>query len=689
MSGRSPYLIAAIALLIALSVVAGAWLVLDRRAPATPFAWAADLTTVAGDGVRGSAGAASRGVRFSDPFAVAVDGKGALYVADAGDNNRIVRIGPDGRTAVLPGKFDTPSGLAVTRSGDIFVADTGANVIRKISATGVVSVLAGDGTAGFRDGPAAQAQFNGPIGIAVDAAGVVYVADTYNDRIRTISPDGQVKTLAGGAAPGFSDGRGAAAAFDTPCGITLDGRGAILVADTGNDAIRRLSKDGQVVTLARRAPEDREGLMRAPVGLAATPDGFLYISALRRGRILEMAPSGELRILNGPHAFLAGNATLRLASPAGLALDRHGALYVADPAQYVVRKLSPRRSGAAAAPSEIVTPAPALVRASAVPWPLKPQDSWHEIVGDLGEVRGDYDGEGRDHIHAGLDIHAAVGQTVVAVADEKVESPLPAWSFEGLGEGLRIDQMTYIHMQVGRTPAGDPIDPARFQVLRDAAGKLLTVRVKRGTRFHIGDPLGSVNRMAHVHLELGPPGGQVNPMALRFPGLADHRPPQIDGVQILDAAGRPLSARGPGGLLVPRDGGPVSIVVDAWDQVDGDEARRRLGLYSLGFQVLRPDGTPVAGFEQPQINLVFDRTPLDPDAVKIVYAPDSGDTVHGAKATRFLYVVTNHVRGGHASVGGWDPATLSPGAYIIRIFAADYAGNQATAGRDLRGISIR
>ena len=689
MSGRSRYLIAALAALLALVGAVAVWLVLERRPPAsTPFAWAAELTTVAGDGARAEPGVKSPVTRFSDPFAVAVDAKGAVYVADAGETNRIVRIGSDGKTSVLPGAFDTPSGLAVSRSGDVFVADTGANQIRKISAKGVVSILAGDGTAGFRDGPAGQAQFNGPIGVAVDGAGAVYVADTYNDRIRVISPQGQVKTLAGGEAPGFADGQGAAAAFDTPCGIALGKNGAILVADTGNDAIRRIDPSGQVVTLARQAPEDREGLMRAPVGLAVTPDGFVYISAFRRGRILQMAPSGEVRVLNGLHAFVPANAALRLATPAGLALDRHGALYVADPAQYVVRKLSPRRPGVGASPPEIVTAPPALVRAASVPWPLKPQTTWHEVVGDLGEVRGDYEGEGRDHIHAGLDIRAYVGQTIVAVADEKVESPLPAWSFEGLSEGLRIDEMTYIHMQVGRAPSGEPLDPARFQILRDAAGKLLTVRVKRGTRFHIGDPLGSVNRMAHVHLELGPPGGQVNPMALRFPGLTDHLPPHIDGVQIFDGSGLPLSNRGSGRLLVPRQGGAVSLVVDAWDQVDGDEARRRLGLYSLGFQVLRPDGTPVAGFEQPQINLLFDRTPLDPDAVKIVYAPDSGDTVHGAKATRFPYVVTNHVRGGQASVGGWNPAGLAPGDYIIRILAADFAGNQALAGRDLP-ISVR
>ena len=345
MSGRSRFLIAGLSVLFALLAAVGG-LAGSGRAPAgaDAFAWAAELTTVAGDGVRAEPGVASRSDALQRSFAVAVDAKGALYVADAGETNRILRIDPDGHTTVLPGGFDTPSGLAVSPSGDVFVADTGANLIRKISAKGVVSILAGDGTAGFRDGPAGQAQFNGPIGVAVDAAGDVYVADTYNDRIRVISPDGQVRTLAGGAAPGFADGQGAAAAFDTPCGIALGTRGAILVADTGNDAIRRIDPSGQVVTLARRAPEDREGLMRAPVGLAVTPDGFLYISAFRRGRILEMAPSGEVRVLNGPRAFVRENAALRLVSPAGLALDRHGALYVADPAQYVVRKLSPRRA---------------------------------------------------------------------------------------------------------------------------------------------------------------------------------------------------------------------------------------------------------------------------------------------------------------------------------------------------------
>jgi hypothetical protein len=306
----------------------------------------------------------------------------------------------------------------------------------------------------------------------------------------------------------------------------------------------------------------------------------------------------------------------------------------------------------------------------------------------MGEVRGDDKGESRDHLHAGLDVHAEVGEPVLAVAEEKVQSPLPDWNLDGLAEGLQVDVLTYIHMRVGRTLSGAPIDPSRFQLVHDQTGKLAAVRVKRGTRFHVGDPLGTVNRMAHVHLELGPPGGEINPMALPFTSFADHVAPKISSIQILDASGRWLTEQRQGRLIVSRDSGALSIVVDAYDQVDGDAARRRLGLYKAGFQILHADGVPVRGFERPLINVEFNRLPLDREAVKIAYAPASGDTVHSAQQTRFLYVVTNRVRDGRAETVGWHPADLAPGDYTVRILAADYAGNEAIAGRDLP-ISVR
>ena len=693
MPTRSRRLIIATVIVALMVLGGGGWLFVARpwEAPKpTVFGWPAELTTLAGNGVRGFADGPGVKARFSDPFAVAIDATGALYVADGGQTNRVRRIAPDGETTTLPGTFATPSGLAVDTAGNIYVADTGANRIRRIGRDGTVTTIAGDGTAGFRDGPAGQAQFNGPIGVAVDAAGNIYVADTYNDRIRLITPDGEVKTLAGGAVPGFADGKGEGAAFDTPCGLALDATGALLIADTGNDAIRRLDKDGAVTTLARGTPDGPGAVLRTPIGLATTKDGYVYIATFYRGRILQMSPKGALRTLTGRDAWVAQNQSLHLARPTGLAVGRDGALYVAEAAGYAIRKLVPAHPGNAA-PVQVAQPAPglpALARAASVPWPLKPQGSWHEVVGDMGEVRGDYKGESRDHLHAGLDVRANVGETVVAVADETVESPLPDWDLDGLSEGLQIDQLTYIHMRVGRTADGTPLDPAHFQFVRGADGKLSAVRVKRGTRFHVGDPLGTVNRMAHVHLELGARGGDANPMALRFPGLTDHIAPHISSIQIFDAAGRPLTARSQGRLVVARDAGPLSIVVDAWDQVDGDAPRRRLGLYRAGFQILKADGTPVTGFAQPLVNIEFDRLPTDPEAPKIAYAPASGDAVHSDQATRFLYVVTNRVRGGVAETGGWNPSDLAPGDYTVRVFAADYAGNAAVEGRDL-AITVR
>jgi sugar lactone lactonase YvrE len=678
--------VVAVAAVVGMSV-----LLISRLAPRpTAFGWPATLTTAAGDGERGFVDGVASKVRFSDPFGVAIDAKGALYVADAGETNRVRKIEPDGSTSTLPGVFDTPSGLAVDSEGNVYVADTGANLIRKIGPDGVVSTLAGDGGAGFRDGPSGQAQFNGPIGVAVDKAGRIYIADTYNDRIRVIEPEGQVKTLAGGPQPGFADGAGAAAAFHTPCGIALDRDGALLIADTGNNAVRRLGINGTVTTLARMAPDDPTSPLRAPIGIAATADGFAYVTSFRRGQILELSPTGEVRVLTGPDAWAPENRALRLARPAGLAIDRKGSLYVAETAGYKISKLTRRRSGKVGptGPPQIAAASRAPLRAAAVAWPLAPQWSWHEVVGVMGEVRGADDGESRDHLHAGLDVRGDVGQTVLAMADEKVVSPVAASGLNRLGEGLQIDQLTYIHMLVGRTPAETPLDPAHFQLLRDPAGKLTSVRVKRGTRFHVGDPLGAINRMAHVHLELGARGGEANPMALNFPGLADHIPPHISGAQLFDAAGRPLTERVRGRLVASREIGALSIVVDAWDQVDGDASHRRLGLYRAGYSILKADGAPVKGFERPLINIDFDRLPSDPDAPKIAYAPESGETVHGARETRFLYVVSNRVRGGHAEIVGWRPADLPPGDYTLRVYAADYVGNEALDGRDLQ-VTVR
>ena len=111
--------------------------------------------------------------------------------------------------------------------------------------------------------------------------------------------------------------------------------------------------------------------------------------------------------------------------------------------------------------------------------------------------------------------------------------------------------------------------------------------------------------------------------------------------------------------------------------------RRRLGLYELGFQVLKADGTPPPGFNEPRIDLVFDRLPRDREATKVAYADESGITVYGSKSTRFLYEVTNTLRDGRAERGVWDTSQLPKGDYVLRIIARDYSGNEAQQGRDV------
>jgi sugar lactone lactonase YvrE len=268
-------------ILLILSSGAIAFLVyrFTRKPLPTAVGWKAYVTTVAGDGSP---------LELSDPFGVAVGADGSIYMTDAGERNRIQRIAPDGNITRLADSvegsgdgvedkalFNTPSGLAVAPDGDLIVADTGNNCIRRVPLRGETSTVAGNGKPGYADGPARQAQFNGPIAVAVDTRGNIYVADTYNDRIRMITPDGQVSTVAGNGTPGYADGDRSSAMFDTPSGIVVATDNSLIVADTGNDRLRKITPEGNVTTLPVAD-------LSSPIGLAITHDNFLYVTELDR-----------------------------------------------------------------------------------------------------------------------------------------------------------------------------------------------------------------------------------------------------------------------------------------------------------------------------------------------------------------------------------------------------------------------
>jgi hypothetical protein len=269
---------------------------------------------------------------------------------------------------------------------------------------------------------------------------------------------------------------------------------------------------------------------------------------------------------------------------------------------------------------------------------------------------------------------------VSAVRDGVVASAVAANGFGTLTESLRIGPLAYVHLRVGRSKSGEPFADTRFAPVYDPDGKLVAMRVKRGARFTTGEVIGSVNGFNHVHLNVGWPGEELNPLAFRLVQFEDHIAPTIAHIRLQDDRGLRVNDRRRGRFVLPDR---VQIIVDAWDTADGNKPGRRLGVYDLGYQVLERNGTPAAGFDQPHHTLRFDRVVADPAIVRTVYAAGSGIPFFGQRRTRFLYIVTNTFRDGIASTGWWDTSTLAPGDYILRIWAADISGNVATAKRDV------
>jgi len=233
-------------------------------------------------------------------------------------------------------QFDKPCGVAVDAQGNVYVADAWNHKIRKVTPDGMVSTLAGS-TLGFADGPGESAQFNSPYGVAVDAQGNVYVADANNSKIRKITPDGMVSTLAG-STQGFADGAGDTAQFDTPYGIAVDAQGIVYVADSNNNKIRKITPDGVVSTYAGNSRNESDenpvvlALFNSPLGVAVDAQGNVYVADSENHIISKITPEGELSLLAGStKGFADGSGnTAQLNTPYGIAVDADGTVYVAD-----------------------------------------------------------------------------------------------------------------------------------------------------------------------------------------------------------------------------------------------------------------------------------------------------------------------------------------------------------------------
>ena len=319
------------------------------------------VATLAGSGSAGATDGIGAAASFNSPLGAAVDGQGNVYVADT-TNNKIRKISNEGAVTTVAGsglsgstdelasiaKFNNPQDLALDASGNIYVADTANNKIRKITPQGMVSTLAGSGSAGSTDGTGTSASFSAPSGVAVDALGNIYVADTGNNKIRKVTPAGVVTTIAGSNTGGFVDGSVSTALFSQPSDIAIDEPGNIFVADTGNNRIRKISS-GQVSTVAgsgEAGSTDGPALQATfnyPTGIAVDAQGYLYVADSDNNRIRKITPTGRVITLAGSQTAGYADGPYNIAAfnyPARIALDAQSALYIPDANNHVIRKVT-------------------------------------------------------------------------------------------------------------------------------------------------------------------------------------------------------------------------------------------------------------------------------------------------------------------------------------------------------------
>ena len=333
------------------------------------------VTTLAGRaGYAGSGNAMGSNARFYMPFGLTVDTSTNVYVADTA-NHTIRKVRPVGTNWMVttlagltgsPGsadgtgggaQFNWPCGVTVDSAGNVYVADVYNSTIRKVTAAGVVTTLAGSASSfGTNDGTGSAARFFGPFGVTVGTNGNVYVADTPNNTIRQVTPGGVVTTLAGlaGTGAGSTDGTGSAARFYLPFGLTVNTNGNVYVTEYVNDTIRRVTPGGVVTTLAGLAGHagsangtNSAARFNGPCGPAVDSAGNVYLADSGNHTIREMRPVGTNWVVT-TIAGLAGSSgsadgtgsAARFYYPNGLTMDTKGNLYVAD-GNNTIRKMTP------------------------------------------------------------------------------------------------------------------------------------------------------------------------------------------------------------------------------------------------------------------------------------------------------------------------------------------------------------
>jgi sugar lactone lactonase YvrE len=328
------------------------------------FAQSGIITTYAGDGTYGFSGdgGPATSAMLAAPEGVAEDTAGNLFIADSWNSN-VRKVTPGGVISTVAGNgnpgysgdggpaasamLNYPTGVAVDAAGNLFIADYGNDRIRMVTPSGIISTVAGNGTAGFSgDGvPANSAQLNGPTGVAVDAAGNLFIADEHNNRVREVNPGGVISTVAGNGTGGYSGDGGPATSAELyyPAGVAVDTAGNLFIADEINDRIRMVTPGGVISTVAGNGIFGFSGdggpatsaELYYPAGVAVDTAGNLFIADTWSNSVRKVTPGGVISTVagngTGGYSGDGGPATsAELYYPSGVAVDAAGNLFIAD-----------------------------------------------------------------------------------------------------------------------------------------------------------------------------------------------------------------------------------------------------------------------------------------------------------------------------------------------------------------------
>jgi uncharacterized protein YjiK len=322
------------------------------------------VTTLSGSGTGTWLDGIGTNSGFNNPRGVAIDSVGNIYVADF-SGNRIRKITSAGVVTTLAGKgtatyidgtgtnagFNQPCQIAIDYYGNMYVADCNNHRIRKIDSSGAVTTFAGSGALSYGDGTGTNAGFAGPTGVAVDLVGNVYIGDQGNNRIRKIDSTGVVTTVAGSGAASYGDGTGISSGFNTPTGVAVDSIGNIYLADFGNNRIRKITSGGVVTTFAGSGTAtylDGTGTnasLYQPYGIAVDYVGNVYVAEWGNNRIRKITSTGVVTTIAGSGATSYGDGigtNSGFYNPNGVGIDLAGNLYIAEYTNNRIRKITPQ-----------------------------------------------------------------------------------------------------------------------------------------------------------------------------------------------------------------------------------------------------------------------------------------------------------------------------------------------------------